>query len=120
MKHKLLLLLFVISNQIFSQSQGPNNPGVATYSAIGCLACPGAEWSDLNNVFTADGLTADVGLNAYPNCFQTACYYSRFFIVNHFGFNIPASATIDGVKVEMIRMSTLSPKDSMAQIITGG
>jgi hypothetical protein len=121
MKTKLLLLLITFSSsEIFPQSQGPNNPAAATYSALGCLACPGAEWSDFTNIFAADGLTADVGLNTFPNCFQTACYYSRFLIATNFAFSVPAAAAIQGVEVQMIRMSATTPIDSIAQIITGG
>jgi hypothetical protein len=122
MKKLSLLFILLLSGNIFGQSQGPNSPISASYSAMGCLSCPGAEWSNWNNILTADGLTADVGLNAFPNCFQTTCYYSRFLLASNFGFNIPGSATIEGVKVEVIRMSSASPdiKDSIAQIITGG
>jgi hypothetical protein len=123
MKSKLLLLLIVLASiQIFGQSQGPNNPAGATYSAFGCLSCPGSQWSNWNNIFAADGLTADVGLNAFPNCFQTTCYYSRFLMASNFGFSIPAAAVIAGVTAEILRMSSASPdiKDSIVQIITGG
>jgi hypothetical protein len=43
-------------------------------------------------------------------------------MASNFGFSVPGSATIEGVQVEIIRMSSTSPnvKDSIAQIITGG
>jgi len=119
-----LLLLFItfISNHVIAQSQGPNSPATATYSAIGCLACPGAEWDNFNNIMMADGMYADVGLNAFPNCFQTTCFYSRYLMASNFGFTVPATATVTGVKAEILRMSSTSPnvKDTIVQIFTPG
>ena len=124
MKKNLLFLVIVIAScsSIFAQSQGPNSPAAATYSAIGCLSCPGAEWNNWNNILAADGMTADVSLNAFPNCFQTSCFYSRYLMASNFGFTIPSTATIEGIKAEIIRMSSSSPnvKDTIVQIFTSG
>lgn len=124
MKKNLLLLFiaFVAVSYVSGQSEGPNSPATASYSAIGCLACPGAEWSSWNDIMTADGAYAEVGLNAFPNCFQTMCFYSRYLMASNFGFTIPGSATIDGVKAEILRMSSTSPnvKDTIVQIMTTG
>jgi type IX secretion system substrate protein len=117
-----LLFMALISNYVLGQSQGPDSPASASYSVIGCLSCPGAEWSNWNNIMTADGIYADVSLNAFPNCFQTSCYYSRYLIASNFGFTVPASATISGVKAEIIRLSSASPngKDTIVEIFTPG
>src|SRR5690349_20037214 len=70
----------------------------------------------------ADSNYATVGLTAFPNCFQVACYYSRYLIAKNFGFTIPASATITGIQAEILRMSATSPnfKDTIVQIFTQG
>lgn len=120
MKRKLLLLCIFISARVLAQSEGPNNPLSATYSAIGCLACPGGEWSNWTNVTAADGMYADVGLTAFPICFQTSCYYSRYLMASYFNFSVPSNASITGIKGEMLRRSSASPdiKDTIVQIYT--
>src|SRR5258705_9274952 len=122
MKTLFLFFIVLLSSNVFGQSQGPNSPITASYSAIGCLACPGAEWDNYTNITMADGAYADVSLNAFPNCFQTTCYYSRYLMASNFGFTIPASATITGVKAEILRMTSTSPnvKDTIVQIFTSG
>jgi len=120
MKIKLLFLSLIISTSVFAQSEGPNSPLMATYSAIGCLACPGAEWNNWLNVTAADGMYADVSLNSFPNCFQTSCYYSRYLMASNFDFAIPANATITGIQAEILRMTSAASiiKDSIVQIFT--
>ncbi|HLG33462.1 MAG TPA: T9SS type A sorting domain-containing protein [Bacteroidia bacterium] len=99
MKNILLIagVSFLLTENIFSQSQGPNSPATASYSALGCLACPGSEWNNYNNIQIADGQNAEVELRDFPFCFQTACFYSRYLIAKNFGFAIPAGASVDGV-----------------------
>jgi len=118
----LFLTLLPLAENISAQSQGPNNPANASYSNIGCLACPGAEWTNPINVQYADGMDATTQLSGNPLCFQTSCYYSRYLLTRNFGFSIPAGATITGVKAEVLRMSTTSPNvgDSIVQIYTQG
>jgi hypothetical protein len=68
----------------------------------------------------ADSQYANVSLNAFPFCFQTSCYYSRYLMANNFGFSIPVNATIEGVKAEILRASSTSPNigDTIVQIFT--
>ena len=124
MKKIYLLTASIISCScnIFSQSQGPNSPAYATFSANGCLSCPGSEWNNYNNIMMADGLTADIGLADFPMCFQTSCYYSRYLIATNFGFTIPAVATVTGVKAEMLRSTSASGgiADTIVQIFIPG
>ena len=122
---KILLLssavLFCMKN-ISAQSEEPNNPAFASYSLIGCLACPGGEWSNYNNIMLPDAMYADVQLAGFPLCFQTTCFYSRYLMAANFGFSIPAGAAINGVKAEMLRMTNASPAigDTIVQIFTPG
>lgn len=116
-----IVFLLLFSEKIFSQSQGPLKPHAASYSVMGCLACPGSEWTDLTNITDPDNHWVNVTLTAQSNCFQTVCYYSRILYAFDFGFTIPAAAVITGVTADMIRMSTdsFSIIDSVVQLYTG-
>lgn len=73
-------------------SQGPNSPSSVT-SGFGT-------WTDMTNVYASDNAyaTAVVGSSTSP-----------ILVPGGFGFNIPANATIDGIKVEIEhRASTAS------------
>jgi len=100
---------------------GPRNPLAESYSAFGCLACPGGEWTDLVYLRDSDNQCTKVLLAGQPNCFQTVCYYSRTLYAYDFGFTIPAGSIIDGVKAHMIRLSSisLSIKDTVVKLFTG-
>ena len=123
MKRTLLLsaALILFYQEIFSQSEGPLNPMTASYSAAGCLACPGGEWNNFQYITNADHQYAEVTLAAYPSCFQSTCYYSRILFAYDFGFTIPAAATITGVKAAVLRMSTAATavSDSAVQLFNG-
>lgn len=123
MKRSFILLtaLLISSGSCFSQSQGPFNPMSASYSAAGCLACPGSDWNNFQNVSFPDHQYAESGLAAYPQCFQATCYYSRILYAFDFGFSIPQGATIMGVSAQVLRMSTAPTDvtDSLIQLYTG-
>lgn len=99
-----LLLFLSLPVLAFSQQQGPNNPSSATtVPNSSCLSCPGNTWSQETNVFLADNNSSFTVLYAYPNCFQTNCYYSRYLYSSDFNFNVPLNATILGVQAEVNR-----------------
>ncbi|MBK5286804.1 MAG: hypothetical protein JJE25_15545 [Bacteroidia bacterium] len=113
--------IFLFTENIFPQSQGPNNPATANFAANGCLSCPGSEWNNYNNILVADGQDADVGLPAYPMCFQNICYYSRALLAENFNFSVPFSATITGVMAEVIcRTSGGTVNDTVVRLLSSG
>lgn len=93
----------------------------ASYSAAGCLACPGSDWNNFQYVSFPDHLYAESGLASYPQCFQATCFYSRILYSFDFGFSIPQGATIMGVSAQVLRMSTAPADvtDSLVQLYTG-
>jgi hypothetical protein len=123
MKRNLYLLgmLLIVQTCGYSQSQGPQDPLSASYSAFGCLACSGGEWNDFQNVSYVDHQYATAGLAAYPSCFQSTCFYSRILFAHDFGFTIPAGAVITGITARILRMSTLATgvADSAIRLYTG-
>ncbi len=116
----IVLLLFRFQNS-YSQSEGPRDAMSSSYSAFGCLACPGGEWQNFSNVSHADHLYASCGLSTYPMCFQTTCYYSRILFATHFGFAIPSAAVIRGVTADVLRLSDAvnGVSDSMVSLYLG-
>ncbi len=105
-KHILLLYLtfiFIImflalnykpNDQIFGNIvYGPNNP--TTVNNVDDPTPNTPAWANLNNVLTPDNTYADANLIGGQN--------SDFLQVTNFGFNIPNSATINGIKVEIER-----------------
>jgi len=113
------ILLF--AENICAQSQGPNSPATANFSANGCLSCPGSEWNNYNNIMVADGQEADVGLPAFPMCFQSVCYYSRALLAENFNFSVPISGIITGVMAEVIcRTSGGIVNDTIVRLISSG
>src|SRR5947207_446022 len=116
-----LVLLLIFTNS-YSQSQGPNDPSSGVNAYNGCLGCPGGEWSNPSAVNTADGNCTEAGLAYYPYCFQTACHYSRYLLVTDFGFNIPTSAIVTGLKAEILRKSNMPSlvRDTIISLFTTG
>lgn len=117
----LIIALLISSLSCYSQSQGPFNPMSATYSAAGCLACPGSDWNNFQNISLPDHQYAESGLASYPQCFQATCYYSRILFAFDFGFSIPQGSTILGVSAQVLCMSTAPTDvtDSLVQLYTG-
>ena len=107
----------IISNaQVASQVRLPQN---VTQSALGCLACPGSEWNNTSYAETPDNQSATTSLAATGFCFQSTCSYSRALMANEFGFNIPSTAIISGIKVRIIRSADQSDavRDSTVRLM---
>ncbi len=103
-------------------SQGPFNPGAVTYEFVGCLGCPGAEWLNPQLAMLPDSQFASTPLQAYPNCFQSACYHARGMLASGFGFSIPPNATVTGITVDILRKAYTSGtiRDSAVALIKNG
>ena len=112
-------LLFFVPFGVFAQSPVTANPGsAATLPSSACLSCAGATWSNETNVLAADGAGADVGLMQNGFCFQSSCYASRYMEASVFGFNIPLTATIDSIHVDVTRkgLTAQGLHDSIVQL----
>ncbi len=124
MKKNLLSLIFVGCRLIASaQMQGPNNPSAATESVFACLSCPGADWSNMMNVYANDNVNAITQMSGFPNCFQSSCFYTRDLEASSFGFTIPLSTTINGIMAEVKKnslsgTSSFPIRDSLVQLMT--
>jgi hypothetical protein len=99
MRNKIILtlLLFISFNCSFAQSQGPLSPTMAVNGPTGP-----ASLVNVAGFYAADNNPAYVDLAAYPTCsgvFQ--CYYSQYVTISGFGFSIPSTATITGIRVEI-------------------
>jgi PKD repeat protein len=86
-----------------AQVQGPKNPTAAIEQFATCLACPGSLWNNLSNVDVSDGSFATTTLSVYSHCFSSQCYTCRGLIASGFGFNIPTTAAISGIVVNIER-----------------
>ena len=98
----ILLMIGLFGNiKLFSQSQGPNNPGIVIDQNAACLSCPGADWQNPMNAAVSDNMFAIAQLTPHANCFQSACHYTRALVASHFNFSIPSNATITGITVDI-------------------
>jgi|GEM_PF-1875428 len=79
----------------FSQSSGPNSPN--TYSTTGT----GAGWSNLSGIIAVDNNPAYADLAQFPTCNSFLCYHSDIAHFTGFGFAIPSTATITGIKIDV-------------------
>lgn len=96
----LIILFTLLPFAVFAQQEGPYAPGSTENQPLSsCTACTGADWDSTENVAALDGQFASVTLQPYLNCFQSSCYFSRHLTCYNFGFNIPSTATIDGVSI---------------------
>jgi|GEM_PF-1989821 len=103
-------------------SEGPNNPGAVSEEFLGCLSCPGSEWTSHPYAMLPDSQYATTIFSAYPNCFMTTCYFARALVAYNFGFTIPLGAVIQGVKADVLRKAS-SPNaihDTLVQLVRGG
>ena len=115
------LSLSLLFSTGYAQSQGPNNPAAVTEQAWGCLSCPGSDWMNMTNVYTANGMETDAQLNGFPACFQSNCFYTRSLWTTDFGFTVPLSATITGVVVEIKERASFATSiwDSTVRLLMG-
>jgi hypothetical protein len=98
----LILLITLLPISAFAQQQGPYSPSSTENQPLAsCSICTGAIWDSTENVSAIDGQFASVTLDPYLNCFQSACYRSRYLTCYNFGFNIPANAVIEGVSIDV-------------------
>ncbi len=119
-----ILLTFLLATALLpaaAQFQGTNEGSVATYSAAGCLSCPGSEWNNPAEALTFNYIYSEAHLEAAGACFQTACYYSRGLMLSDFGFTIPVNATITSIRVHVTRNSSVTNaiRDTI-RIMVGG
>lgn len=115
-----VLLLLLNVHTINAQFQGPQNPLSYNQQYLGCLTCPGSDWTDIQNVALPDMQFATSHLTVYPNCFGS-CYFSRYLYTHNFGFNIPLTSVIVGVEVDVLRKSTApsNVSDTLVQLYSG-
>src|SRR5688572_15414408 len=123
MKNILLFVLFLFASFAQAQTAGPNNPDtVATSPTSACLGCFGEIWNNEMNAQVLDNMVTDVSLQPNGSCFQSTCFYSRYLHASDFGFNIPGTATVNGVTVEIYRnpLNANMIADSAVQLSVGG
>ncbi len=95
----------------YTASGVPNSPRtMADDAAVGNTA-----WNNVNNAKTSD--------DSYADCFMFGggTWTSHYLKATNFGFNIPASATINGVIVEIERYATSNQIiDESIKLVVGG
>ena len=120
MKTKLLSLttLILFSTLAFAQPAGPNNPS----QAMSVPVVNGRPWTNPANVFTANSTNAMAApLNTMPNCAGANCFYTAGLVTANYMFAIPGVATVDGIMVEVMRMSINgSVYDSTVKVLKAG
>jgi hypothetical protein len=90
------------SARLHAQSEGPLYPSSTDNEPFTyCTVCAGAIWNNPTNVWENDGLYSDVQLQPYLNCYESSCYRSRYLTCYNFGFDIPCSAEIKGIEVDV-------------------
>lgn len=84
-----------------------------------CLACPGTDWNNPENITNADDSASVTGLDGSGFCFMSTCFFSRFLYAHNFKFSIPADATIDSIFVEIKRaaLDGNAIYDSIVQLV---
>ena len=93
--YSLLFSFFIGVMLSFSQSSGPNNP--TGFSTSGT----GAGWSNLSGIIAVDNNPAYADLAQFPICNTFLCYHSDIALFTSFGFAIPLTANITGIKVDV-------------------
>src|SRR5574338_230 len=114
MKKTLLLLISILSIELFSYSQvaGPLNGGSFTVVAIGGSS---QSWTNPGNVAASDNVYATFGSIATANA------YTDYLVVTNFGFAIPGGSTISGIMVEVERSdANFETIDNSVKIVKGG
>lgn len=99
----LLCLAFAMLYQkAFSQAQGPLFPGTTENQPLSsCTTCSGGIWTSTSNISASDNQYSKVQFKSYLYCFQGNCYFSRYLTSYNYGFSIPTSATILGIKASV-------------------
>jgi hypothetical protein len=120
---KLFCALYLFSWLFVANAQVTNSAGYGEeIPSAACLACPGTDWNNLENITMADGKLATTGLSEYGFCFMSTCYYNRFLYARNFKFSIPADASIDSIFVDIKRtaFNESTIVDTIVQIEKGG
>ncbi|MEI6815237.1 MAG: T9SS type A sorting domain-containing protein [Bacteroidota bacterium] len=100
----ICLMIDFSINYSYSQSQGVNSPVWVLTS--GCNSCPGSTWVNAVNVEHNDNLYATATLLPFDSCSNHGdCYFTKDFYSTDYGFHIPASATIVGIEVTIVKKS---------------
>ena len=97
-------------------SSGPNSPAVFVNQTAGSYT---TAWSNIGNVATTDG--------AYASVSTTTSTDTQYLIAKGFNFTFPASATINGITVEIKRrqnstgvQSHPDVSDNVVSLVKGG
>ena len=94
------ILLILIPNYYFSQTDGPFPPSITqNQPPTTCTTCAGAVWNSTFNVTADDDIYSNVQLLNFLNCYPGFCYQSRYLASYNFGFSIPNNAIITGIKL---------------------
>jgi hypothetical protein len=99
MKNLLLLISLSLTTFYITEAQSDGPKISTTYSANGS----GASWSNLSGVAAIDNSPAYADLAQHPTCNNFMCYYSNVATFSGFGFNIPLSATITGIQLNIMQ-----------------
>jgi hypothetical protein len=99
----LLCLAFAMLHYpAFSQVQGPLFPGTTENQPLSsCTTCSGATWTSTSNISASDNQYSKAQFKSFLYCFQGNCYFSRYLTSYNYGFTIPTSATILGIKASV-------------------
>jgi hypothetical protein len=123
MKKHLLICIsyFCLIIQLVSaqSSQGPNSAGYASQPP--CGFCQQAPWTDVENVYASDSVFAVCHLADYGTVFEDGAYFTVPMFVGQFGFNVPSTATINGLIIEIEKKaeSNNTIMDSVVQLFYG-
>lgn len=93
----IISIFFVGISTISAQSDGPLAPSTST------SAGNGAGWSNLSGILAIDNNPAYVDMAQFPVCNSFMCYYSNSAEFSGFGFNIPLTATVSGIQLEIMQ-----------------
>lgn len=94
---KSFILFIALPSIGISQSAGPATSTL--YSTSGT----GISWGNLSGVVAIDNNPAYADLAQYPTCNNFLCYYSNIASFAGFNFSIPSTATVTGVKLDILQ-----------------
>jgi len=124
-----------------NEGQCPEGQSCGTYTAPGICGCYGDDedgprgataganfsvgagfvaWEDLGEVAAEDGVGARATMT--KDSFSGAIHISDYLVASGFGFALPATASINGIQVEIVRKASLPDdiEDHRLQLFSGG
>lgn len=111
----ILIILFLPVQLLFAQTAGPNNAGLITSG--GCIFSS----SGVNYASPASAATSN---NVYSTAFHCACcdQHTNCMRFTNFGFAIPATSVITGIKVDIEKKSDfgMQVEDNGMSLLKGG